>query len=102
MGGTEGILALAELLRVGAILACLAGVWYIFVRFIIHWRVSVKRFFICSFCYPLMTGGAAFLILRDWRWGLVFASPIVFPCILLFFLGLFLLAVWLIPDRRLR
>ena len=90
--GSEGILALAELFKAGVILACLAGVWYVYLRFTIQWRSSERRLFIVGIGLPILAGGAAFLILRDWRWGLVFASPLIIAGVRLFSFGLFVIA----------
>lgn len=96
--GSEGILALAELFKAGVILACLAGVWYVYLRFTIQWRSSERRLFIVGIGLPILAGGVACLILRDWRWGLVFASPLIVAGIVLFYIGLILTAIWLIPE----
>jgi 4-hydroxybenzoate polyprenyltransferase len=91
-GGAEGILALTELARIGVILICLAGVWYIYSKFIPRWQNSGRWFLLSGFGLPILAGGAACLILRDWRWGLVFASPLIIAGVGLFSFGLFVIA----------
>ena len=100
--GSEGILALAELFKAGVILACLAGVWYVYLRFTIQWRSSERRLFIVGIGLPILAGGAAFLILRNWKWGLAFATPLVFPVTAFFSKGISIVVNLLIPEPKRR
>lgn len=98
MDGTEGILALAEFFKAGVILLCLIGLWYVYLKLTFNWRGPIKGLFAVGVGLPILTGGVACLVLRDWRWGLVFASPLIVPGIMLSYIGLILTATWLIPE----
>jgi len=92
MNEAEGVMALAELFKVGVTLVCLIGVWYVYLKLVPRWQDSGKWFLLSGFGLPILTGGAACLILRDWRWGLVFASPLIIAGVGLFSFGLFVIA----------